>query len=401
MANENNDLFSVNFDQISDDSINLGEVTADTDATQSQGEEVTINNDVTLGQGDQAPADAAPSVTDLKPETATPADDSINIPTGGATGDNIDTDNTKNDSPDTVGNSSPVTPFASFLQEKGFLRNLDMEKFKQAEDPMQALAEAWGNEVQIMQQQIINSFPKELIDMANAVQQGIPLEALRDAKIQEINYSKITEDQLSSDKAMQKRLVSDYLQTKGFKADKITDLVNTYEDSGRLEAEAKESLGELQVLLKQYQEDTKKQYAMQQQQFEAQHKQRIDHIQKTITDAEEIIPGMRLTDKAKQDLFANMTQIVGQDANGQPVPYIMALRQEDPLKFDMAVTYLAQTTKGFTDWSKLTKKAKSSATSELEKALKSTPTRTGGASKSIQAPAAEGDLMASINKMFG
>jgi len=348
MANE--EMFNVNFDQISDDNINLGEINKE-EVTETQGEEVEIN-DVVPGVIDQPKNDT----TETPAVNTTTIEDTVEIED---TAESNTDSNTKDKGPDSDGSSSPVTPFASFLQEKGFLRNLDMDAFKQAEDPMQALADAWGQEVQIMQEQIINSFPPELIDMAKAVSEGVPLDSLKDAKIQELNYNRITEDHVTDNTNLQKKLVGDYLQSKGFK----------------------------------------KQHAIQQKQFEQQHHARIQHIQKTISDTEAIIPGMNLTDKAKQDLFANMTQIVGQDPQGNPIPYTMSLRQEDPLKFDLAVTYLAQTTKGFTDWSKLTKKAKSSATSELEQALQSTP-RKGGGSKSIQAPIAEGDLMNSLEKMF-
>jgi len=388
MANE--EMFNVNFDQISDDNINLGEINKE-EVTETQGEEVEIN-DVVPGVIDQPKNDT----TETPAVNTTTIEDTVEIED---TAESNTDSNTKDKGPDSDGSSSPVTPFASFLQEKGFLRNLDMDAFKQAEDPMQALADAWGQEVQIMQEQIINSFPPELIDMAKAVSEGVPLDSLKDAKIQELNYNRITEDHVTDNTNLQKKLVGDYLQSKGFKPEKISSLIETYEDSGRLGEEAKDALGELKQVFKVYQENAKKQHAIQQKQFEQQHHARIQHIQKTISDTEAIIPGMNLTDKAKQDLFANMTQIVGQDPQGNPIPYTMSLRQEDPLKFDLAVTYLAQTTKGFTDWSKLTKKAKSSATSELEQALQSTP-RKGGGSKSIQAPIAEGDLMNSLEKMF-
>ena len=373
----NDDLFNVDFNQLTegDTMIDLSEAMVEPTG-EPAGEPVTLIDD--------APDGAEPA--------AEPAADVIDIKQEG----------TVDKGPDSGGESSPVTPFASLLQEKGFLPNLDIEELKKAEDPYTALADAWGKEKQVLQEQIIGSFPPELIDMARAVAQGVPLDALKDSKIQELNYSKITEDQLTENIDLQKKLVGELLYSKGFRPAKIKSLIETYEDAGKLKAEAVDSLGELQVLVKHQQEQTKQQYAAQQQQFQQQHSQRIKYIEDTIGATEEIIPGMNLTQKAKNDLFANMTQVVGKDAQGQPMPYVMALRQEDPLKFDMAVTYLAQTTKGFTDWSKLTKTAKSSAAKQLADALSNQPTRTaGGAKRVVGVNDAEEDLMSSITSMFG
>ena len=392
-----NNLFDVDFSQIADqnEGIDLSSVITDEKpAGNSTGDDITFVEDTPppAPEGGQEPAGQKKTVT--KPVATTP--------TGDEDGDGVDiNEEGSGKGPGTVGKSSPVTPFASFLQEKGFLPNLDIEEFKKAEDPMAALADAWGKEVQIMQQQLINSFPPELIDMARAVASGVPLEALKDAKIQELNYSRITDEQVSENTDLQRRLVGELLHTKGFKPEKIKTMIDTFEDSGKLEAEATDALGELKTLYKQHQEYTKQQFAMQQKQFEQQHAQRIQTIQKTIQDTNEIIPGMNLTEKAKKDLFANMTQIVAKGPNGEPIPYVMALRSQDPMKFDLAVTYLAQTTKGFTDWSKITNKAKTSAAKELEAVLEQQPVRTTGASKQVSTPGASADLLNSLNSMFG
>jgi hypothetical protein len=386
------DIFNVDFNQISDqtEGIDLSEVLSES-AEQPSGDEVVIKDTESISntispeskeeKEEPGVKDQAPPLLEIEVE-----DENTTI---------------KDKGPGTEGKASPITPFATFLQEKGFLPNLDMEAFEDEEDPMDALAQAWGNERAIMRDDLINSFPPELIDMARAVAEGVPLESLRNDKVKEINYSRITQAQVEGNTHLQKRLVGEFLQTKGFKPEKIKTLVDTYEDAGRLSEEATDALGEMKVVFKQYQENTKQQYAQQQRQFQQQHSDRIKHIGATIKQTDAIIPGINLTEKSKRDLFNNMTQIVGQDENGQPLPYVMALRQEDPLQFDMAVTFLAQTTKGFTDWSKLNKVAKTNATKDLATALNHTPNRTGGASKKVNAPFAEEDLMSSLSNMFG
>ena len=97
-----------------------------------------------------------------------------------------------------------------------------------------------------------------------------------------------------------------------------------------------------------------------------------------------------------------MTQIVGQDNNGNPMNYVMQMRSKDPVKFDMAVTYLADLTKGFTDWSKISKTAKTNAVKEFEKTLQSTSYTYGkpNINSNKQEEGTE-KLVRSLEEMFG
>ena len=97
-----------------------------------------------------------------------------------------------------------------------------------------------------------------------------------------------------------------------------------------------------------------------------------------------------------------MTQIVGEDENGTPQNFVMSMRAQNPIGFDLAVTYLADVTKGFTDWSKIKKAGKTSAVKDFEKALSSTSHASGrpksppmGEEKASEA------LMNSLTTMFG
>ena len=79
---------------------------------------------------------------------------------------------------------------------------------------------------------------------------------------------------------------------------------------------------------------------------------------------------------------------------------VMQMRSKDPVKFDMAVTYLAKTTKGFTDWSRISKTAKTSAVKDFEKALQSTTVKTGQSRKTFTDDSTD-DAVNSLKKLFG
>ena len=306
----------------------------------------------------------------------------------------------KENTPDPGEDSSPLIPFASLLQEKGFLSNLDLEEFKKADDKYEALSAAFKKEDELRMEAIISKFPEELIDMAKAVAEGVPFDKIKEHKVKELNFNSITEDKLSEEETAIK-VIRENLSIKGFKQAKIDKLIDTYKDLGSIEEEAKEALPEIKDYYKQQQELVKKQFQEQQKELENKHKEVINSIQSTVKSTEEIVPGLKLNEVAKSNLFKNMTQIVGQDQNGNPINYVMQMRSKDPVKFDMAVTYLADITKGFTDWSKINKTVKTNTVKEFEKTLQSTGYSYGKPKKPESKEASTEDLISSLEKLFG
>jgi len=406
MADDNTELFNQSFDSITDEGIDLAEIQKSDDAT-------LTTEGSTEGEGIEPPVAGDRDIEKSAPEniqsTETPPAPvpdpgldlgDINADTGGMPGETGGTSE-GNDGPGTGGDSSPVTPFASLLQEKGFLPHLNMEDFNKADNKIEALMQAMGNEIGMANQRFIQSFPPELMNAAKAVSEGVPYSALEGSVLKDIEYNSVTDDQLNTDEALQKRLVSDLLTTKGFKEAKIKGLVDTYEDSGKLKGEAEEALAELKTLAKQYQEQVKQQYAQQQENFNQRHQEKLHQIQEVITGADYIIPGKKLGQADKDRLYQNMTQIVGQDDQGNPMPYTMSLRQQNPLKFDLMVTYLADVTKGFSDFTSINASAKSKVLKDLESSLDSNTAHTSGSPKKAPGAPTESALMSSLETMFG
>ena len=303
--------------------------------------------------------------------------------------------------PGSEGDSSPISPFASLLHEKGFLPNLDWDKFNGSDNKIDALAEAMRSEIENANYNFINSFPPELIETAKAVANGVPYKDLKGPALKQLDYSKIETTELAENVEMQKRLIGEQLSSKGFKAKKISKLLETYEDTGSLEDEAKDALEDLKDLYAKQQEYVKQQYVAQQQELEERNKATIHHIQSSIDDVEEIVPGIKLNKTIKDRLFNNMIQIVKEDEQGTPQNFVMAMRSENPIGFDLAVTYLADVTKGFTDWSQIKKAGKTNAVKDFEKALGNT-SHTPGRPKGdpLNESKAEESLMDSLANMF-
>lgn len=412
MANE---LFDVDFNSLADDSaISLEEIHAVDNQTSTTTTSTTEDGVTKIGgKAETQQAKDANTQTDedliiidgteqedenksAKEKTKSPSATTSTIKTE----DVEDTTADKNKNPRNEGDSSPITPFASLLHEKGFLPNLNWEDFNAAEDKIEALADAMRKEVEFANANFINSFPEELVDLVKAVASGVPFDKLKDNKVAELNYSTITQDSLSEDVSLQKRLVSESLAAKGFNEKKIAKMLNTFEDTDSLEEEANDALVELKEFHKKQQEQIKLQYAEQQKQLEARHQQTIRTINDTVKGTEEIVPGMKLNDSVKNRLIQNMTQIVGQSQDGTPLNFVMQTRAKNPLKFDMAVTYLADITNGFEDWSKIKTTAKTAATKDFKAALGEAITNSGAPKGANATKDNKEALMASLEKMF-
>lgn len=291
--------------------------------------------------------------------------------------------------------SSPITPFASLLQEKGFLPHSNIEDIAKAEDPIEALIEAVRNEQQQWQQDFINNtFPEELIDMAEAVARGVPFDSIKQAKQTELKYSTLDTEKVKEDVNLQKQIVTEFLTKKGFKADKVSKYVEKYEDMGDLETEAIDAIAELKEIAKVEQAAARERFQVQQKQMEENNKQVISNIEKQIAETKEIFPGRPLTEDMRKKTLNSMLQIVDQDTQGNPLNGIMAERAKDPVKFDMTVAYMMNLTNGFTDWSKIGATAKSSAAKDLAKALSTNTSHISGSPKKIEA---DEDVLKGLN----
>jgi len=368
-------LFDVDFSSLTDtEPITMEEVN-----TEKVVEEVTVgDSDDTSETTTEESPETPENKTELKEDlldigtlNGEEPEESSEKKEASTTEEKISVEDTKA-SPSSEGDSSPIAPFASLLHEKGFLPNLDWDKFNGSDNKIEALAEAMRTEIEAANYNFINSFPPDLIETAKAVANGVPFKDLKDSTIKQLDYGKIQEKELSENTELQKRLIAEHLHSKGFKSKKITKLLETYEDTGSLGDEATEALDDLKDLYAKQQEYVKEQHSRQQVELEERNKATMHHIQKSIEDVDEIIPGVKLNKPTREKLFQNMTQIVGEDENGTPQNFVMSMRAQNPIGFDLAVTYLADVTKGFTDWGKIKKAGKTNAVKDFEKALGST-----------------------------
>ena len=188
-------LFDVDFSSLTDtEPITMEEVNTE-----------KVVEEVTVGDSDdtsETTTEESPETPENKTETE-PKEDLLDIGTlngeepeessekkeASTTEEKISVEDTKA-SPSSEGDSSPIAPFASLLHEKGFLPNLDWDKFNGSDNKIEALAEAMRSEIEAANYNFINSFPPDLIETAKAVANGVPFKDLKDSTIKTIRLRK-------------------------------------------------------------------------------------------------------------------------------------------------------------------------------------------------------------------
>ena len=279
--------------------------------------------------------------------------------------------------------STPVVAFAKVLADEGVLSAFDEDVQKELEEKgVDGLIELMGREIQEGVEDYKSTLPQEIKDLIDNYEEGVPFDRILNVKSKQIELNNITEDALSTDKELQKNIVRQELEMRGYKDQEIEEMLIDFEDLAKLESKAKTSLGRLKQAYKEQQEEMKREVAEYNKQVEEKRKEQIATIQKTVFETEEIIPGVKLSKKEKEGIFKSMVTIVETSEDGRPMNAVMALRAKNPVEFEKRLHYFA--TLGFFDekpnFSKLVATSKTQAVKELESTLeRSTKFNTGTA----------------------
>ncbi len=288
--------------------------------------------------------------------------------------------------------------FGSTLVEKGVFSE---ELFKDFDGTIDGLVTAVDREIGYGIESYKESLPDVLKELIDNYEEGVPLDQLIATKSREISFNNITDSKLEEDTELQKEIVRQYLESTGLKENKIKKLIETYEDTDELFSEAKDALGEIKDILKKEEAYIKKQQEEERKVAEQRTKELLNTVETTISKTEEIVPGIKLNDKVRKEIYSSMTQPTGRDAEGNPINKVMEIRAKDPIKFEMTLHYLASLGIFEGKWDKVISTAKTSSVKELEKLIKSNDNKFSGSGKaSIPASKSSTDLLSAIKNKY-
>lgn len=316
MSEEKNDLFEglgsflVNQDAVSVDSL-------EKETSKKPEEEEEDNNEPT--------DDGSVSLDELEKELSETSiedeDDSSNL--------DGDTSNPKK----SKDGSNIYRTLSELLKEEGIVE----DTFEDKEALFNYFKSVADNNVQ----EWVNSLPKEISDLITNYEEGVPFDELLQIKSDQIRLDSITDESLEDNIDLQKNLVRNFYQGKGFTESKIEKMISKSEDLDELEEEAKEALAELKEVetkrLESAQLETKRKALENQKAYV----ESVNKLNNTINEVKEIIPGVKIDDKTKKELF-NMITKPAETRDGVSYSEIMLLREKNPLDFELKLNYYAK-----------------------------------------------------------
>ncbi len=260
--------------------------------------------------------------------------------------------------------SSLLFSFASTLVEDGALPSLDLENTKI--ETTQDLVDVLKNEIQSREFSDLNDLQKEAL---TAMRNGVPVGEFVQNKQQVQELSSITDSDLESDVEIRKSLIMKDFISKGYSTARAEKFTQRSLDLGEDIEDAKEALGSQKRLFEsemQSKIQANKDAVVAQ---EAAYQKQLDDLKSTVyEETKEVIPGMKFNKRIADQVYDSMTKVVD-EVEGQKLNKIMKARMEDPVGFEHKLHYLFNVTKGFKDFSKLTKNAKTAAVKSFEETL--------------------------------
>jgi hypothetical protein len=291
-------------------------------------------------------------------------------------------DITSSSDPSADNSSSPLQLVASTLLAEGLITLDDDAKVENAKD----LIEGWRKKMSESEYSDLTESQKTYLD---GLRNGIPEEDIKQNFTNIKALDSLPDGAIDADENLRKTLITENWIAKGLskeEAEKMTsrsiDLGEDIDDAKSAftslrEIETNRVAKELESIKKQKEEDDKK------------NAEKLSALKENILNKEEFIPNIKINSTTKEKIFNNMTKVVGYDNKGNGINALTQARLKDPEKFEMMESYFYTITKGFTDFSKLTNSAKTSAVEELDSKLKSNQSG-GGIPKEIRSSSANG-----------
>lgn len=304
-------------------------------------------------------------------------------------------------SPTNDSTPSPYKLFGKKLFDEGVLTVFDETKVETLEDLFDAVNATIEGEVEAYKAGLPVAVRK-IVEHAERTGET-NLKVAIEAQQKVLDLQSITPDSLKKDEKMQEDILFEDLKSRGYTDARAKRYIDNVKANEALEEEALEALTAQQeaavVRAKQIEESN----AAAQKQLQETHANTIKTIRKEIDATAEIVPGVKLTKKEQDTVFASMTTAAGQDEQGNPINSVGITRSKNPIAFEKMLHFLHS--KGVfnvdkdgnpvPDWSYFIKGAKTAAATKTAQAVE--PGFRAGAPGVQQG---DDDLMSALRKQF-
>jgi hypothetical protein len=280
--------------------------------------------------------------------------------------ENDDDDEEKGDEPDSSSNPNLFKSLTELLHQKSLLSSLDSD------------VETEDDFVNVFTKELDTQIDKLLVERfgeenAHFVKQGVPLEKVQKNNEEFKQLESITNETISSDPELQKRILYQDFINRGYDEQKAVKYVNR---SLELDAGEEDALEAIESIRERQTERVNLENQKILEQKTAQDKAREDNIKlitKEIDNMTEVISDFPVSKNVKAKVKEAMFNVVGSNPDtGESENTLMKYRRENPVEFDKKLYYLFTVTNNFENFDLLNSSSKSKAIKDLEKAFHST-----------------------------
>lgn len=271
--------------------------------------------------------------------------------------------------------SSPYVTFASALAERGIINKNSLEGLEEVEEEEQLdkVFESINKEIENGVEGFVDSLDPRLKNIMENYRSGVSVEDIIDIEKDRDLIDQVKDESVFEDNEdLAEQFYRQSMKEKGFSEDKIDRHVNRAKELGEISQEGKDSYNEFKKIHEQKEEQRKKDAAQAEKDRQEQVKNKLEKLEKNVSNTDEIIKGIKVNDNTKKELYEKLTKPVAFDENDKPVSYVNSVRKEDPFEFDKRLAYFAM--QGFFDkefdFGNVKNTATTKATTELKEKLR-------------------------------
>lgn len=334
-----------------------GEVITPTTTDESDKDDKSTNKEVTLGFSQE----------ELESEFAKDADneDPNNTDATNTDDDSRDTgNNNTNTADENTGEESEDNVVYKFLSEKLKTAGLTDVDFSTEDELVSSLS----NVIKAENQKFIDSQHPDVKSIIEKYQAGVPLDELIKNQSETARLESINAEDLDDAETAKEIIRKHYKETTKFNSTRIEKDIARLEDLGELTDTAAENLAELKEIQIEKNKLSELEASKRIEVERKNYQETINKLNDVVKNTKEILPGIKITDKDRQELFSMIVNPVETRGNDSYTA-AMIQREKDPIDFELKLNYFIK--QGFFDgkFDAVMKKAENKVVSKLEKSV--------------------------------
>jgi hypothetical protein len=185
------------------------------------------------------------------------------------------------------------------------------------------------------------SLPEDFQQMLEKYNLGLDWDTVKELKSNEVKLNSITKEIIEENENVAKDIFIAHLRaTTNWSEAKIEKEYTKALDLDEVIERASEGLEELKKINAEDEKRLQAKLVEDKKQEEENLKNTLKELKDSIYDNTEIIPGIKLSEKDKAELYSQITKPVGFTKEGYAVSKVQQIRDKDPIKFETTLNYL-------------------------------------------------------------